>query len=196
MNEADRAGLLRSLGSVLWDQMRVLADWEEDHGDPWLAQGWRWLADNQKMPTRISAYAAGRKAWCWYPVQSERDVLRSSHVPAEAMRHLPKGDHWYRMVEFLYQGSLDECLLAGARAVGEWLRETAQEEAAFLAAKEKDREARRVALLSRSWFRGADLPKVIIQPRTILMPSDPDAEKIVPPPATSPPTSPPPPDTN
>ena len=34
----------------VWQQLRVLADWHEEHGNGELAEGYRWLAENHKRP--------------------------------------------------------------------------------------------------------------------------------------------------
>jgi hypothetical protein len=128
-----RAGLLADLASTPWHLMRVLADEAEDAGEPWLAAGWRWLAQYRKWPARMVAWP---DQYVWM-VEAQRSMtILSAHLPEECRAHLPgKVD--------ASLDSLQERLLAGATAVGLWLKDEAaraehQKELAQIAAAIKD----------------------------------------------------------
>jgi hypothetical protein len=58
--DAEQAALVGGLEESPWHQLRILADWHEDHGDVHMALAWRWLADHTRFPRRLpSGY------WLW-----------------------------------------------------------------------------------------------------------------------------------
>jgi hypothetical protein len=137
----DYGKLLVGLDSCRWEQMRVLADAAEDNGDPVLAAGWRWLADNRKWP---GADALGEgETFYWRAVRHEDqssygpDVLpwgAFQRLPVRAtnprartallLKYMARPDpeapeDFYNAVPLC----LPEALEMTARAVGEWLAE-------------------------------------------------------------------------
>ncbi len=115
-----RAGLLADLASTPWHLMRVLADEADDAGEPWLAEGWRYLARNRMWPWWVATKAGSEVIkWGW----SVRSGPPCVQLP-EWAGNLVSTDAG-RAKRF---DTLEECLLAGATAVGLWLQAQAAEE--------------------------------------------------------------------
>ena len=89
MSDSDRQRLLAGLEDCRWQQMRVLADFEEEHGNAVLAMGWRWLAANKRWPTIYGddAYFSPLSDW-----GREEDAPEcEGHLP-ESVVGLVRGD--------------------------------------------------------------------------------------------------------
>ena len=127
-----RAGLLADLAETPRHLMRVLADEADDAGEPWLAAGWRWLAENRKWPWWVNVPPDGPLRWGW----SLTSGPPSARLPDGARAFYPDGEKPGKKKRY---DTLEECLLAGAVAAGKWL----ESEAVKAEAKKQEAEARK-----------------------------------------------------
>lgn len=85
--DPDRLALERALDAGPYALLRVLADWHEEHGEPWTAAGYRALADRRKHPVPVEA-----GGWAWsgtlpstsphsLPVEVDRVLLGTPPEP-------------------------------------------------------------------------------------------------------------------
>lgn len=108
MATADRDRINAALERV-WDNLLVLADMEEESGDPDTAAGYRWLAGHRKWPCRRDRHGHGY-FWYWFGRQ-EGTMSESDELPL------------VRAVERKYHLSLAAAMREAAEVVGRWLKE-------------------------------------------------------------------------
>ncbi len=119
--------LTAALDTDLWLHLSALADAHADAGDAVMEAGYRWLARLRKFP------AGDRCRWFWmYPrdpggffgagIEPDKEGGGSSRMPREVrMRtHGMFPEIGCNPGEFR---TLARCYEAGARAVGEWIKE-------------------------------------------------------------------------
>jgi hypothetical protein len=124
-SERDRVAMEAALDAGPWDTLRALADWEEEHGGPATAAGYRWLAGLKKFP------AGDRGLWFWMgPRIHWSDGLPAALVPASpgsANARLPMPViSGFREVIGRQKGEFDtisQSYRAAAVAIGRWLKE-------------------------------------------------------------------------
>jgi hypothetical protein len=106
----DYERLLAGLGTFRWDYLRVLADAAEEAGEPKLAAGWRWLADNRKWPNEM-----GEVGLAWRCTWRARTDDPPFVLPWGMFQALDG------MSTYTHLKSVPEALEHAARAAGKWL---------------------------------------------------------------------------
>src|SRR5262249_48331242 len=106
-------------GSLPWSLMGLLADEAIDAGEPWLAAGWSWLAEQRKFPFPA---VDGKYHTYWAWIRGDNPVS-AYQLPIDVPSSGPgRDDTRWR--------SPGPAFLAAAQAMGEWLRLEDQRERA------------------------------------------------------------------
>lgn len=134
----DRERLNAEIDAGPYQTLLILADLCEEEGDPWTAQGYRWLGEERKWPKRDLG-----GEWLWqFGVNDAIDTIRQAHVNAydRALGKVRKySDEWiakmgdrYEYYKNFKQSRLEQsfssaslALNVAAVAVGCWLKEHA-----------------------------------------------------------------------